>query len=184
MTPTDHFHTAIVTDDFEAVQAAIADALGHRWCEEVRYDVPIRYPSGEEASFPLAFAYTMTEPHLELIRSVPGTLWSPVAGSGIHHLGVWSDNVESDSARLVASGSPVEVFGVGPDGAPYWAYHRGAQGPRIEIVSRQVEPAFRQYWETGRMLDRPAGSGRRVPTDMGDRPCGATTAILLGVYGY
>ena len=70
-------------------------------------------------------------------------------GSGIHHLGYWSDDVVADAALLVARGYATEATGVRPDGTPVWAYHRSARGPRIELVSRDLAAGLEQYWESG-----------------------------------
>jgi hypothetical protein len=42
-----------------------------------------------------------------------------------------------------------EAVGTRPDGTLSWAYHRSATGPRIELVTRMVQPALEQYWTTG-----------------------------------
>lgn len=55
--------------------------------------------------------------HVEIIQSVPGTLWKPVAGSGIHHLGYWSDDVAADSAELAADGVDVAATDSVPSNA-------------------------------------------------------------------
>lgn len=108
----------------------------------------VRLPDGE-AEIDLRFTYSRTTPRLEVIRTVPGTPWTPAAGSGVHHLGYWSDDVAADSARLSARGYVNEVSGIRPDGSLYWAYHRSPDGPRIELVSREVEPGLRAHWEAG-----------------------------------
>jgi len=82
---------------------------------------------------------------MEVIQAVAGTLWMPAAGSGIHHLGYWSDDVAADSAALEAQGYALEAAG------QVWAYHRSPAGPRIELVNRVVQPMLEQYWATGRM---------------------------------
>ncbi len=30
-----------------------------------------------------------------------------------------------------------------------WAYHRSPHGPRIELVSRGLQPGLEQYWSSG-----------------------------------
>ena len=88
----------------------------------------------------------MTVPRVEVIQSIPGTLWTPAVGSGIHHLGYWSDDVATDAALLAARGYAAEATGVRPEGSPVWAYHRSASGPRIELVSRELAVGLEQYW--------------------------------------
>jgi hypothetical protein len=85
-----------------------------------------------------------------VIQSIPGTLWTPGPGSGIHHLGYWSDDVAADAALLGSRGYPAEATGVRPDGTAVWAYHRSPSGPRRELVSRGLEAGLGRYWESGR----------------------------------
>jgi len=81
--------------------------------------------------------------------TVPGTIWVP-ADSGVHHLGYWSDDVESDLATLEANGMRYEVKSYNPDGSGtlLWAYCKGPTGPRIELVSRAMEPFIEYRWST------------------------------------
>jgi hypothetical protein len=144
----DQFHAGIVVDDVEAALADLTDLFGYRWCERISVTTPVVLPAGD-AAVDLSFAYSMSTPRLEVIQSVPGTLWTPVPGSGIHHLGYWSDDLAADSALLSQRGYEAEASGVRPDGVPYWAYHRRPGGPRIEIVSRELQPNLEQYWATG-----------------------------------
>ena len=104
-------------------------------------------PTGD-AVLDLHFAYSKTEPRLEIIRTVPGSLWEP-ADSGIHHLGYWSDDVAADSAELERRGFVPEATGRQPDGTPYWSFHRAPMGPRVELVSRTVQAGLEHYWSTG-----------------------------------
>ena len=148
MHAADQFHTGIVVDDLEATLSDLASMFGHQWCQIFDAPVQVRVPEGE-IDLPLRFCYSMTEPRLEIIASVPGTLWTPAAGSGIHHMGFWSDDVPADSARLTDQGYAWEASGLLPDGTAYWAYHRHPHGPRIELVSRQLQAGMEQYWRTG-----------------------------------
>jgi len=74
-------------------------------------------------------------------------VWTP-ADSGVHHLGYWSDDVDADLAMLEANGMELEVKSLLPDGATLWAYCKGATGPRIELVSRAMEPFIAQWFAT------------------------------------
>ncbi len=148
MRAADQFHAGIVVDDLEPSLVDLADLFGYEWCEPISVSTPVVLPEGE-IMLDLRFTYSVTSPRLEVIRSVPGTLWTPVMGSGIHHLGYWSDDVAADSALLEGQGYAAEATGLRPDGFPFWAYHRSRGGPRIEIVSRQVQPSLEQYWSAG-----------------------------------
>jgi hypothetical protein len=146
----DQFHTGVVVDDFEGTLAMLTELFGYEWCDEMGAEIPVTLPDGVQ-TLNLRFAYSMTAPRLEIIRPVPGTLWMPAAGSGIHHLGYWSDDVAADAATLERRGFAREAAGEGEDGVPYWTYHRTATGPRIELVSRAMQPTMEQYFTTGKV---------------------------------
>lgn len=78
----------------------------------------------------------------------PGTLWEPTPGSGIHHLGYWSDDVAADTAELERHGYEVEATRRGLDGAPFFAFLRGGEvtGFRVELVSSAARPALERLW--------------------------------------
>jgi hypothetical protein len=145
MNAADHFHVGIVVDDFDGALDELADLFGHEWCPPMSISAPVVLPDGE-AMLDLLFTYSRAAPRVEVIQSMPGTLWVPAPASGIHHLGYWSDDVAADAARLIARGYAAEATGVRPDGAAVWAYHRKAGGPRIELVSRGIAAGLEQYW--------------------------------------
>ncbi|GAA3384963.1 VOC family protein [Cryptosporangium minutisporangium] len=147
MRAADQFHTGIVVDDLEGTLAQLTALFGYEWAPEIGGPTSVVLPTGP-AEPELRFAYSRTVPRLEVIRSVPGhPIWQP-STSGIHHLGYWSDDVAADSAALVARGYALEVTGARPDGTPYWAYHRPAHGPRIELVSREVQSGLERLWSS------------------------------------
>jgi hypothetical protein len=148
MNAADHFHAGVVVDDFGAALDDLSDLFGHEWCPTMSVSTPVVLPEGE-ITLDLVFTYSKTTPRVEVIKSVPGTLWTPAPGSGIHHLGYWSDDVAADAARLTARGYAAEATGVRPDGAAVWAYHRSPSGPRIELVSRDIAAGLEGYWASG-----------------------------------
>ena len=68
----------------------------------------------------------------------------------MHHVGYWSDDVESDLAALESNGMACEVKSYNPDGSGslLWAYAKGPTGPRIELVGRGMEPFIAYWWST------------------------------------
>jgi hypothetical protein len=146
--PTDQFHIGIVVDDLDAGLDELGDLFGYEWCPVFAIETPVVLPEGE-TMVDLRFAYSKTEPRVELIRAVPGTPWVPATGSGIHHAGYWSEDMTVDGRRLDACGYAEEARGVRPDGTPIWAYYRSPRGLRIELVSRQLQAGLEQYWASG-----------------------------------
>jgi hypothetical protein len=145
MNPVDQFHVGIVVADFDASLAHLSELFGYSWCPEIALPTEVTLPSGTTV-IDLGFVYSAEAPRVEVIRTIPGTLWTPAEGSGIHHLGYWSDDVAADAAALEARGFAAEAAGNRPDGTPVWAYHRSPTGPRIEIVSRDIQPSLEGYW--------------------------------------
>ena len=142
------YHTGIVVDDLEATMEWLAKVAGYTWTDVVSVDQEAVTPDGE-VTIPMKMVYSGAEPRLELLQTVPGTVWTP-ADSGVHHLGYWSDDVESDLATLESNGLSVEVKSYNPDGSGtlLWAYAKGPVGPRIELVSRNMQPFIAYWWES------------------------------------
>lgn len=145
MRAVDQFHVGVVVDDLDDALDELTGAFGYEWCDVIAMPVPVWLPSGE-TEIDLAFAYSRSTPRLELIRTIPGSVWEPAAGSGVHHLGYWSDDVARDSTALEQLGYAVEAAGLREDGSRHWAYLRRAGRPRIELVTRELEPLLAQLW--------------------------------------
>jgi hypothetical protein len=141
----DQFHVGIVVDDLDAGLAEMTEMFGYEWATPLAVQTPVVLPD-REFMLDLRFAYSVTQPRVELVQSVASTLWTPVPGSGVHHVGYWSDDVAADADVLEAHGYANEAKGVRPDGGAVWAYHRSPGGPRIELVSRELQPGLEQYW--------------------------------------
>ena len=148
MKASEQFHVGIVVDDLDAALEELAGLFGYEWCPVFAIETPVVLPEGE-VMVDLRFAYSKTEPRVELIRALPGTPWVPSSGSGIHHAGYWSDDMTADGSRLEQCGYAEEAKGVRPDGTPIWAYYRSPRGLRIELVSRQLQAGLEEYWATG-----------------------------------
>jgi len=142
---SDQFHTGIVTDDVDATLAELSSLFGYAWANEIAMAIPVTLPSGD-AVIDLRMVYSRTTPRVEIVQAVPGTVWQPVAGSGIHHLGYWSDDVPGDGELLGRHGYELEATGKGADGVPTWAYLHRPGSPRIELVSRALQAGLEMMW--------------------------------------
>ena len=145
MRAEDQFHLGIVVEDFEATMAEYTALLGYEWSVEAGGPVAVTLQTGD-AVHDLRCAFSLTEPRLEIVRQVPGTFWEPAADGGIHHIGYWSDDVAADSAALVSHGWVNEATRTGPDGSPFFTFHRSPIGLRIELVSRIAQPGLERLW--------------------------------------
>ncbi len=111
----DQFHVGIVVDDLDTALVDLSELFGYEWCPQLHIQTPVVLPTGE-MTLDLRFTYSVSVPRLELIQSMPGTLWVPAPTSGVHHVGYWSDDVASDGDLLATRGYAVEATGVRPDG--------------------------------------------------------------------
>jgi hypothetical protein len=147
MQATDQFHVGIVVDDLDAALAELADLFGYEWADEIAVEQLVHFPSGP-TTVQFRFRYSRTSPRLEVIQAQPGTLWTRVPGSGLHHLGYWSDDVTGDGEALERAGYELEAAGVDEQAIRMWSFHGSGTGPRIELISRTLEPFMALMWST------------------------------------
>ncbi|WP_327692812.1 VOC family protein [Streptomyces sp. NBC_00459] len=146
----DQFHLGIVAEDFEGTLAGLSAAFGYEWCAEIAGPLTVTLPTGD-AEVRLSCVYSRTSPRLEILRSIPGTLWEALPGGGVHHVGYWSDDVAADCAGLAALGYTVEASRLGSAGSAF-AFLRGSDGVLVELVDRAAQPMLEKLWagEEGR----------------------------------
>ncbi len=144
MKAEDLFHMGIVSDDPSATREQLTALLGYEWGPTIGGPTAVTLPSGE-VTLEFACSYSISTPRLEVVNTIPGTFWEPVAGSGIHHLGYWSDDVGADTEDLVRGGYVVEATR-SAGGAPFFAFLRGDNGVRMELVTRSAEPMMQPCW--------------------------------------
>lgn len=145
----DQFHLGIVTADLAATRELLSAGLGYQWGPESGGPTEVNLAGGEVLVADLQCVFSLSEPRLELVRSIPGTLWEPVAVGGIHHVAYWSDDVAADSAALEGAGYVAEAKSLTRGGNPIFAYYRAPHGYRVEVVSRAMEPGISRCWATG-----------------------------------
>lgn len=126
------YHVGIVVADLDAATLQLTEAFGVDWltpcegrgCQLLR---------GELVPVDSRFVYSAAgPPYLELLEQRPGTVWADL---GLHHIGLWVDDMRAESDRLAALDIPLEAVGTTADGT--WTagcYHRTADGLRLELV--------------------------------------------------
>ena len=146
MRAADLYHLGIVTDDLDGLRGEMSDLLGYEWAAEVTARTPVCL-LGTDTALDLRLLYSRTTPRVELVSSVPGNpVWTPAGGSGVHHLGYWSDDLAVDAAELERRGFVTEALGQEPGGPAMWGYFTREGAPRIELVSRAMQEYMEQSW--------------------------------------
>jgi catechol 2,3-dioxygenase-like lactoylglutathione lyase family enzyme len=153
------FHTGVRVEDIDAAMAEMHDTLGVRWAS-------VQHSSSRSLWMPdhgleqveLTFVYSCDGPHrIELLQGAPGTVWDAGDHPGVHHMGVWSDDVAADTDAVVAAGWSVAAAAAPPeDGYGTFAYVQPPSGMIVELVSAAARPRFEAWWAGGDL-----GSARR-----------------------
>jgi hypothetical protein len=145
-------HYALAVPDIDEAMERLGATLGYEWRPVQEWDIPVlagdrRYDTTAKFTYS-----TGGPPFLELIQGEPGTIWDPGV-QGIHHVGVWTDDLAADIAALERDGLPIEACGRGSDGKPdFWSYHRTSDGLRVELVDGSTKEAF-ERWRSGGDLE-------------------------------
>jgi hypothetical protein len=134
----DLWHTGIVVDDLEAAKAELGLELGVNWRDG---GAAVRLSTDDGTmTVQTAYALSLEGPHhVELVQSIPGTVWTSIAPGHAHHLGYWVDDIVAISAALIARGA-VRLASVAmtDDAPPMCAYLRATTGLHVEIVDRRL----------------------------------------------
>ena len=128
------FHTGIVVDDLDAARQEYGEALGVSW-RAGGADVRLLT---DEGSRTVRTSYVLSKEgphHVELVQSIPGTLWTTVAPGHAHHLGYWVDDLAAASDELERRGGHrLGSVAMRDDAPPMCAYYRTTNGLCVEIV--------------------------------------------------
>ncbi|HEU4702841.1 MAG TPA: VOC family protein [Conexibacter sp.] len=143
-------HIAVVVSDLERAMEEYSQGLGIEWAPS--FDMPSDLRSGSDVheggvSFEgLSAVLPLTQvgpARMELIHTVPGSpaslVWGcPDGHDYVHHIAYYVEDIDAESAHLVAQGWEREWF-VDPEGPLRMAYHRLANRLRVELVDIAVK---------------------------------------------
>ncbi|MFB4309425.1 VOC family protein [Actinomadura sp. GTD37] len=149
MTSPRIYHVGIVVDALEPAMEQFAAAAGVTWGRVQRFAAGFGTPSGPR-TFDQAFVLSLEgPPYIELLVRVPDSVWER---TGLHHLGMWSDDVPGESAGLEEGGCPWEAALLDAEGRRAGGcYHvLPGLGARVELVSRAASaPRLERYLAGG-----------------------------------
>jgi catechol 2,3-dioxygenase-like lactoylglutathione lyase family enzyme len=146
------FHTGIRVPDLDAAMAELGETLGLTWAESREVDaMPVWTPATGMQSVPLRYVYSCEGPqHVELLESTPGSPWYGGDAPGVHHVGIWVDDVAAEVASVIERGWTVALAGAAPeDGCGSFAYVQPPNGTLVELVNDDILPMFEQWWAAG-----------------------------------
>ncbi len=147
------YHTGVRVPDLRAAMAELGPQLGVTWAQPVHAPAqPAWTPEDGAQTLELHFVYSCEGPqHIELLQGPPGSIWDGRTQPGVHHVGLWSDDVPGDTQRCVDAGWTVRLAQVSPaDGYGTYTYVQPPVGGMlVELVSSAALPRFERWWAGG-----------------------------------
>jgi lactoylglutathione lyase len=148
------FHVGVRVVDIDVAMADLGRSLGLTWASvQTSTERSIWTPERGLETVELTFVYSSEGPqHVELLQGQRGTVWDAGEAPGLHHVGVWSDDVASDVDRCLSDGWRIAAAGLPPtDGFGAFAYVVPPSGLVVELVTSAARPRFDAWWAGGPM---------------------------------
>jgi catechol 2,3-dioxygenase-like lactoylglutathione lyase family enzyme len=148
------FHLGIRVVDLAEAQEELSSSLGVSWTDPQAVAMQAWSADGGLRDCELTISFTREGPvHIELIHGSPGSYWdTALGGAGLHHVGVWVEDVAGVNEELVAKGWQVELAGAAPeDGYGSFTYIRSPAGVLYEPESclNGSKERFDRWYEGG-----------------------------------
>ncbi len=146
------FHTGIRVTDIDQAMDEMGNTLGVTWARvQHNPSQAVWTPDRGLETVALTFVYSCEGPqHIELLQGPEATVWDGSQQPGVHHVGVWVDDVVAETERCLDAGWAVAAAAAAPDdGYGAFAYVVPPSGPIVELVSGALQPFFAAWWDGG-----------------------------------
>lgn len=145
------FHVGIRVADISVAMDEMSAATDVEWARPQLLEQVFWTPEDGHRRLELHITNSVAGPvHIELLQGAAGTLWDPALGVGLHHLGVWVDDVAATNDQLVEDGWVVEFAGDVPaKGYGGFTYVRSPSGLLVETLSTLAKRRFERWWAGG-----------------------------------
>jgi lactoylglutathione lyase len=145
------FHVGVRVPDLDAAMDEIGASMGVTWAERRENTAQSLWtPEAGLQEIHLKYTYSAEGPqHIELLEGPAGTFWDGTVSPGAHHVGVWADDVQAETDRLVSLGWT--LIGAQQDpgagaGVGIFTYLQPPSGLIVELVDSAVLSFFEQWW--------------------------------------
>lgn len=140
------YHVGLIVPELGEAMRDLSSTLGLTWAKQQRGEMPV-IVDGRQVTRDISFVYSIEgPPHVELIGANEPP-WC--AQDGLHHMGIWTEDVVGDMEKLVAEKYSITATGVGRDGNPSrFAYLTSPTGLLVELVDTRSKAAF-DRWVAG-----------------------------------
>lgn len=145
------YHHGVRVPDLDLAMEELGAALGLTWCEPQQREQQVWLPGEGVSTIPLRFTYSAEGPvHVELLEGAPGSIWDGREQPGLHHVGVWCDDVGGETQRLVDHGWTVRLGQLPPEeGYGAFTYVQPPSGLIVELVWSAIRPMFDRWFAGG-----------------------------------
>jgi lactoylglutathione lyase len=145
------YHHGVRVPDLDAAMDELGAALGITWCTPQDREQQVWLPETGAATIPLRFTYSAEGPqHLELLEGAPGSIWDGRDQPGVHHIGVWCDDVAAGTQALVDRGWTLRLAQQSPEhGFGAFTYVQPPSGLIVELVWSAIRPMFERWFAGG-----------------------------------
>ena len=145
------FHQGVRVPDLDTAMDELGSALGLQWSQPQQREQAVWFPESGSTAIALRFTYSREGPQrIELLEGAPGSVWDGVANPGLHHVGVWTDDLAADTAAFVAAGWTLRMAQRPPDeGYGVFTYVQPPTGFLVELVSTTVAERFERWFAGG-----------------------------------
>lgn len=151
------FHVGVRVEDLELAQRELTKSLGVQWT--IPATMPMKaWVAGEGYRVDeLTISFSVQGPvHIELLHGSPGSYWdTAIGGAGLHHIGVWVDDVAKANEQLVRDGWVVELAGRPPEeGYGGFTYTRSPAGLLLEPEAAKggAKERFERWYAGGTLF--------------------------------
>tara|TARA_B100000686_G_scaffold321662_1_gene374590 strand:- start:3394 stop:3879 length:486 start_codon:yes stop_codon:yes gene_type:complete len=146
------FHIGFRVPDLLTAMQEMGASLGVTWCTPV--DSPNQAVWTVEnglQELPLKFVYSREDPlHIELLEGPVGSIWDGNEKPGAHHLGVWTNDLPTETEKFLNAGWELMAASQEPkNGYGVFVYLSGKEGSILELVSSSLKPRFETWWAGG-----------------------------------
>jgi hypothetical protein len=145
------YHIGVRVPNLDAAMSEMGESLGLTWCSVQEREQQVWTPSTGAITVPLRFTYSAEGPqHVELLQGASGSIWDGRVQPGIHHTGVWVDDVAAETSALMAKGWTLAAAGKAPeDGFGAFTYVVPPSGLIVELVWSAIAPMFDRWFAGG-----------------------------------